>query len=253
MAERRSHFDRTTVTTSPTDPLRRRVVQSANIGSVTSDVDAARKARQRMPKSHTVDGVVVPLFSISTTRYREDAAMVQALYAVQPNGDNRSQGFNRFRISMGYETVEWVRTSVDANGKPAFEGGIPVGVVNRRAEADGGKVVHPYLLTIPVWRISVSTVLKFNPAGQVAAYNIAPLNKTRVVWNNIPFGKYTLRFDSCVVDWADGDLFAVDYQFTARMGGHYRQVITDDEYDPVNALVGEPRSYTSPGFPVAKD
>lgn len=237
-----------TMTRGVLDVRQSRVNELAAVDGVTSLSNAVTQARTGLPASRTVDGVAVPLARVSARRLRDDKALVNADYSFYSGGSN--EGFDRIHLRTGWETVQWVQLTVDANGvdKQFDANGMPSGANNQVETADGGMITRPYPLLIPTWTILVRTILNDNPANAISIYQQKQINSNNVMWDEFSIPAESIRFDRADIDYR-GDQYFVTYIFTVRQGPWVKQVVQNNT--AVIATMYDQTSFTAPGFPVA--
>lgn len=199
------------------------------VSGIGNDLNnAIASARTAVPLFRNVNGVTVPLDTLTATYISDTRAFVAADYRFNAGG-TADCGFNRVELSTGYENIPWIRLGITSGGKPSFDAlgrpglGQTLGIYNEVPDPDGGTLVRPYMWTVPVWHLHVTTVLTFNPAQSISKFMRKQVNADSVTWDKFAIRKHQIRFNGASIRYKS-KVYFVEYNFSIRGDGWFKQV-----------------------------
>ena len=171
---------------------------------------------------------------------------------------NPNTGFTNVNARMGYisEPVLYIVENANLDDAAGFNAvGNPQGDQIVQELPDGGGLLISGTRTVPVWHLTVATVLTFAPYAAIGEYSYERLNDAAITWDGFSIAEHEARFDGANVDYRGDEFYYTTYHFTIRNGPW---VINRYTMDPTTgAITPKPdwqhpaRSFTSPGFIVA--
>jgi len=187
---------------------------------------------------------------LMATSTRDGEVELVADYMV--NARNPNAGFTHVNLSTGQISVEETRsaaTDTDFNVLGQKKDGKPY----VQEMPDAGLLLITRTRPLPVWLLTVNTVLTFNPASIIGPYQFAKVNKDPVTWDGFTLQAGQVRFDGANIDWRADKFYFVTYHFTIaptflQVRRVWNSVASQvQEVDDVPYLT---RSFTAPGFPI---
>ncbi len=189
------------------------------------------------------------------THHSDNKVNVRVRYSSRSTNPNTA--FTHISARMGYIAAPEPKTANTAAEDPDGhnEDGNPQGDPIVFELADGGAIQVAGTRTIPVWHLTVSTVLTFPPYANIGRYTSQRVNDNAITWDGFPIKKNACRFDGADVEYRGDKFYYTVYHFTIRNSAWLvsRKVQNEvtGEITSVNDYTYLEGNFTNPGFIVA--